>query len=164
MNNCHLREIHYPPSKSSVKSWKEAYKEIRAQTCIWKKTKMSHCWFQCGVFFSGPTCWYLTKHWRSKCDADLLVPRRSKSSCTSTCIYNFNPEALFLTNSKTHQWARFRVRAGLSLISDPEVYKANHSTSHRQELAAMREACKRRIWYFPPNRSISPSPFLYVLW
>ena len=40
-----------------VKSWKEAYKEIRAQTYIWNKTKLSHCWFQCGVFFSGPTCW-----------------------------------------------------------------------------------------------------------
>ena len=79
-------------------------------------------------------------------------------------ILKFTWESLvfdkFCKDSKT-QWARFRVRGGLSLISDPEVYKANHSTSHRQELAAMKEACKKGIWDFPPNRSLSP-PSLFL--
>ena len=51
-------------------------------------------------------------------------------------ILKFTWESLvfdkFCKDSKTHQWARFRVCAGLSLISDPRVYKANHSTNEYQ--------------------------------
>ena len=35
-------------------------------------------------------------------------------------------------DSKSHQWACFRVCAGLSLISYPRVHKANHSTNEYQ--------------------------------
>ena len=82
-------------------------------------------------------------------------------------ILKFRWESLvfgkFCKDSKTHQWARFRVRAGLSLISDPEVYKANHSTVQARAGSYEGSLQKRNMIFSPKPEFVSPSPFLCVL-
>ena len=64
-------------------------------------------------------------------------------------------------DSKTHQWARFRVHAGLSLISDPEVYKANHSTVQARA-GSYEGSLQKRNMRFSPNRRLSLPPPSYA--